>query len=29
MFLNSGLQLLFRCKIVNQLLIKNDFDNNF
>ena len=28
-YLNSGLQLLFRCKILNQLLIKNDFDNNF
>ena len=28
-YLNSGLQLLIRCKILNQLLIKNDFDNNF
>ncbi len=28
-YLNSGIQLLFRCKILNQILLINEFDNNF
>ena len=28
-YLNSGLQLLFKCKLLNQLLLNNEINNNF